>query len=375
MNNVGIRLTLLVGMVFLLFIVACSNSADNQDGGAENSADNQDGESEKPTSLPSIRLYSDSSPLNQKIPANAEIDPSSQQYVNAIVQTAQNLLIQVKGYSSPVYFANANTPRYDVLLPCGTEWELGVTRLKDVPIPGFAEPANDVDGAVAPVGCGEDNPFDQDNNMDIIDLNTGCEYDFWQMRKENGSWVASWGNAISIDGNGIYEKGLSARGSGFAFLAGVIWPHELQQGEIPHALLFALPDQLVRAGGPVPPATESDGESTDPNALPEGARLRLDPSLDLNSLNLTPAERTIAKAMQEYGMFLTDNGGDWGVSLYAVDPRSVRGNPYAGLLPDEDFPVLENIPLDRLQVLKLSPQDPDFEQDLGLPSGGCADFE
>lgn len=365
MNNLGIRLTLLVRMVFLSVIVACSNPADNQDG-----------ESEKPTSLPSIRLYSDSSPLNQKIRTNAEIDPSSQQYVNAIVQTAQNLLIQVKQYSSPVYFADANTPRYEVLLPCGTEWELGVTKLKNVPIPDFAEPANDVDGADNPVPqgeCGEDS--DQDNNMVIIDLTTRCEYDFWQVRKENSRWVASWGNSISIDGTGVYEKGLSARGSGFAFLAGVIWPHELQQGEIPHALLFALPDQLVRAGGPVPPATESDGESTDPNALPEGARMRLDPSLDLNSLNLTPAERTIAKAMQEYGMFLTDRGGDWGVSLYAVDPRSVQGNPYEGLLPDEDYPIFENIPLDRLQVLKLPPQDPNFQQNLGLPGGGCADFE
>lgn len=362
MNN----LTVLSWMVLLAVILGCGNDTIvSGDGGAG-----------KPTSLPSVRLYADSSPLNQKIPADAEIDPNSQQHVNAIVQTTQNLVIQVKQFSSPVYFADSSTPRHDVLLTCGPVWELGVTMLKGVPIPDFAEPANDVDGADNPVplgGCGED--ADQDNNMVIIDLNARCEYDFWQARKENGRWVASWGNAISVDGSGAYEKGLSTRGSGFAFLAGVIWPHELKQGEIPHALLFSLPDDLVRGGGPVPPATESDGESSNPDALPEGARVRLDPSVDLNSLNLTPAEHTIAKAMQEYGMFLTDRGGGPVVGLYAVDPRSVQGNPYEGLLPDEDFSVLESIPLDRLQVLKLPPQDPDFALKLGLPSNGCAQFQ
>jgi len=367
-NNRRCQLTLLGWMVFLAVIIGCSNdravSPDDQNGG-------------KPTSLPSMRLYSDSSPLNQEISADAEIDPNSQQYVSAIVQTAQDLVIQVKQFSAPVYFADASTPRHDVLLTCGPVWERGVTMMKNVPIPDFAEPANDVGGADNPVpvgGCGEES--DQDNNMVILDLTARCEYDFWQARKENRRWVASWGNAIIIDDSGVYEKGMSARGSGFAFLAGVIWPHELQQGVISHALLFALPDELVRSGGPVPPATESDGESSDPDALPEGAHLRLDPALDLNALNLTPAERTIAKAMQEYGMFLTDAGGSPSpVAFYAVDPRSVQGNPYAGLLPDEDFPVLENIPLGRLQVLKLPPQDADFQQNLGLPSNGCAKFQ
>lgn len=331
-----------------------------------------------PANLPQVKLYSPESPFNKRIPADAPIDPSSKLYVNAIVEEAQStggLTVMLKQFSSTVFFAEVNTPRQDVKLTCGPAWELGVQWLKGVPIPGFARPTIDVDGAYNPIEPGKcSEEADQDNHMVVVDLNSRCEYDFWQMRKEEGQWVASWGNAISLDGTGVFEKGLSARGSGFAFLGGLIWPHELQQGRIEHALVVILAPHLVRAGGPVPPATESDGTSNLPVALPEGARLRLDPALNLESLNLPPAERTIARAMQEYGMIVADVGG-LGVAIQAIDPRSVQGNPYAGLLPDEDFPLLKNIPLDKLQVLKLPPQDANFQDKLGIPHDDCAHFE
>ena len=56
--------------------------------------------------------------------------------------------------------------------------------------------------------------------MIIMDLGTRCEYDFWQARKVSGKWIASWGNSISLDSSGVYEKALSTRGSGFAFPEG-----------------------------------------------------------------------------------------------------------------------------------------------------------
>ena len=332
-------------------------------------------QTEKPLSLPDIKLYTDQSPLNQKLPADVELEPESSRYVTALTQGTEAMLVQYRQYSAPVYFSDSTTSRTDVLLHCGQTWERGVNVLKNVPIPSFAEPSNDIDGADNPIiagQCGENSS--QDNNMVIIDLQNRCEYDLWQARKETGRWAASWGNAISIDSMGVFDTGLSARGSGFAFLAGVIWPHELASGVINHALLFALPVGLVKGGGPVAPATETDGESTNPDAIPEGARLRLDPTLDLNTLNLTPAALTIARAMQDYGMFLTDRGGSPYLVLYAVDPRSVQGNPYAGYLPDQDFPPIDGIPLDRLQLVKLPPQDPDFASKLTLPNNGCATF-
>lgn len=207
--------------------------------------------------------------------------------------------------------------------------------------------------------------------MVILDLATRCEYDFLRVRVEDGNWVADWGNSISMNSRGIYEGGFSARGSGFTQLAGEIWPDELQNGRIGHALIFAIPGPA--ASGPVPPATETDGTSNAQWALPEGARIQLDPDLDLGSLGLTTYEHTIAVALQEYGMYLVDVNST-GISLEAIDPRSVQGNPYDGLLPDVDYPELPNIPAASFRVLKLGPVNLNYDEENELVVSGCGTF-
>lgn len=261
----------------------------------------------------------------------------------------QGFVLAVREWSVPVYFAERDTPRRDVLLTA--DWA-PATRMLEVPIPAWARAGPDEDGS-----------------MVVLDLDAGCEYDFWQARREDGRWSASWANAIRLDGDGVFPKGLSARGSGFALLAGVIWPEELRRGRIDHALVFTYP--FARSGGPVAPATESDGDVDRADAIPEGARVQLDPSLDLDALDLEPYERTIARCLQEYGMILGDSGG--GIELEAVHPQSARGDPYAGLLPDEAIVDLGRIPVERLRILRLGPVRPDAEAEL-VP-GGCARME
>ncbi|CAM2064476.1 hypothetical protein SCOR_03845 [Sulfidibacter corallicola] len=329
---------------------------------------------QKPETLPdfaSLNLYRADSPLNQPIPGDAAVDPDSENRIVSLLN-AGDLVIQVGQYSAPVFIADANTPRVDVHLACGAPWEIGVGTLEDVPIPVWAEPADDRDGADnPPVDCGEDS--DQDNHMVVLDPVGRCEYGLWQARKhEDGTWTASYAAAIGMDSEGIYPTGMSTRGSGFSFLGGLIWPDELRDGRIGHALVFSYP--FARSGGPVSPATDSDGTSDLSSAIPEGARLQLDPELDLDSLDLTAYERTIARALQEYGMFLVDQGGSSGIGLYAIDPKSVRTNPYSGLLPDEDFVALDGIPLDRFRLLALPEQDADWREGLALPVNDCVSY-
>lgn len=375
-----IKQLLWILILILILPVGCSDSGTSS---GEEQGDNNDdppANTSKPASLPdfsSISLYNSNSPLNTRISDNMSVDQSSEQYIQKLIDVSgdnESLIVQVGQYSATVFFADENTPRVDVDLPCGVSWEMGVSKLTDVPIPDFAEPSNDVDGEDAPIEegiCAEESS--QDNHMIIIDTVNGCEYDFWQTRKESGNWVASWGNAIPLSDDGIYDHGLSTRGSGFAFLGGLIWPDELEDGEITHALVFSYPS--TRSGGPVAPATDSDGITDDDLGLPEGALLRLDPNLDLSGLGLSSTETTIATALQEYGMYLVDTGGDAGVALYAVDPSSVDGNPYDGLLADGDYPTLDNIPLEHLEVMALGNQDPDFESNLDLVENSCTTFE
>ncbi len=281
-------------------------------------------------------LYAPTSPFNTPIPANASVDPNSSLYIAGLRQVAnqRGLTISVQNWTVPAYQADAGTPRHDVQLTeswRAADWMLGV------PIPAGAAPDPEEDG-----------------HMTVLDRATGCEFDLYRARHEGGRWTAGWANTVLSTGSGVYPYAYSMRGSGFANLAGLIWPEELRLGDIRHALMFSYP--YTSALGAVAPATESDGQSTRSDALPEGARLQLDPSLDLDSLPLQPNERTIARALQRYGMYLGDTGN--GINLYAVHPQSYPSNPYVGLLPAEAYPRLPNIPIDRFRVIELGPVTP-----------------
>ncbi len=303
----------------------------------------------KPLSLPNYRPFYPQSPFYDTIAANAVVDPHSNQMIQALVaQAQQGFVLAVKEWTVPVYFADAQMPRVDVKLTAGwapKKW------LRDVPIPEWAEPDPEADG-----------------HMVVVDTSAGCVYDFWKMRATSRGWKAAWGNALPLDSEGIFPKGLSARGSGFELMQGVVWPWELTQGAIEHALIFSF--DHTRAGGPVPPATESDGTTDAIWAIPEGARLQLDPDLDLDSLGLTDYERVLARALQRYGMICADDGG--GLQLYAINPICVQGNPWARWWGEQTLVSLARIPAARFRVLKLPPQQ--YTSPVLVPNN-CAQFE
>jgi|GEM_PF-4289663 len=145
----------------------------------------------KPACLPtfkSLNLYDPSSIWNTPIPENATLAANNATLNQSLVASG-DIAIQARQFSAPVYFVDADTPRYDVVVACGQEFDLGVSKLLDVPIPDFAEPANDIDGnnnPVPPTSCGSDS--DQDNHMVLVDLARRCEYGLWQARKVNGVW-------------------------------------------------------------------------------------------------------------------------------------------------------------------------------------------
>ncbi|BEL09725.1 hypothetical protein Q0Z83_079160 [Actinoplanes sichuanensis] len=280
------------------------------------------------------RLYSATSPFNQAIPANPQLDPKSAEYVKLMNRSKKEkgFVLALDEWTVPAYFAKPATKRSDVRIIGFDE----VRRvMRGVPIPDNARP----------------DPAD-DGHLTVIDPATRCEYDLYDAEKTATGWTAKWANVTSTSDTGIYPYGLSSRATGFAPLAGMIWPSELRNGRIDHALVFAYP--YTRAGGPVAPATSSDGTTTLAAAMPEGARVQLDPKLNLGSLGLSAHERTIAEALQRYGMFLGDTGG--ALSLYGVHPQSFDTDQYAGLVPDDPYTFLNKIPVDRFRVLKTGKQ-------------------
>jgi hypothetical protein len=126
---------------------------------------------------------------------------------------------------------------------------------------------------------------------------------------------------------------------------------ELQAGRIEHALAISVPN--ARAGVFAFPAQRTDGTSTDPAAVPEGARLRLDPRLNVAALNLPPVVHAMALAAQRYGMIVRDKTLR-ATGFFAEDPSPTGANPYpqlfGGQAPNQ---LLARFPWEHLQLIKM----------------------
>jgi hypothetical protein len=153
---------------------------------------------------------------------------------------------------------------------------------------------------------------------------------------------------------GLSQTWWGATATSLPAIAGTIMISELQAGVIPHALSLNIPWALPTTYSW--PAQRTDGMSTEPNAIPEGARFRLDPTLDLDALNLPPMTRMMAKAVQRYGMIVRDQTGH-AITFFAenpsqlpIDPYSGPGGFYGGLWPNQ---LTAAFPWDRVQLVKM----------------------
>ncbi len=110
----------------------------------------------------------------------------------------------------------------------------------------------------------------------------------------------------------------SATAAGLPILPGLVrYDEVVEQGEIRHALAFTVGDT---AHSYVAPATHSSGKSTAQFAPPMGLRVRLRADFDLSRYQ--GSSLVVLRALQKYGMFLTDNaGGQFWALAGALDSR------------------------------------------------------
>ncbi|HLK89240.1 MAG TPA: hypothetical protein VKZ18_05065 [Polyangia bacterium] len=107
-------------------------------------------------------------------------------------------------------------------------------------------------------------------------------------------------------GRGDHCNGADAADLPMAAL--ILTSADVTSGQINHALRFTISNTLMQKGVYVHPATHIGSPGgTGPTFLPYGARLRLRGDYDLTTLP-SDAARTVARALQKYGMFLADGG-------------------------------------------------------------------
>jgi hypothetical protein len=307
------------------------------------------------------RLFAPDSVWNQPLAANAPLDPTSPQLVAALNRDVASELnqrigpwIATKG-SGTIYTVGAKQPTVPVHLDEPNLWwrRALATAFASVPVPADAAPS------VGP-----------DAEMTVLQPSTDRLWEFFHLRKEADGWHAGWGGAIQgvSQSPGYYTTGSwpgslpqwGATATSLPVAAGEITLAEIQAGHIDHALAINLP--APRAGVFSWPAQRSDGTGN-PQTIPEGAQLRLDPRLDLSSLHLSPLVLMMAQAAQKYGMIVRDQTHE-GISFFIQDPASTGSNPfyvngvsqkngpYQGQSPLE---LTRTFPWNSVQVLKMYP--------------------
>jgi serine/threonine-protein kinase len=185
--------------------------------------------------------------------------------------------------------------------------------------PGFYNADSDVVSEIPlPVGGGMEAESGyqcdiqkNDCHLIVVDRSHSMLYEAYQANFADNMLTAQ--SLVVWDLNRVYppsgrgDQCTSADAAGFPIAPLLFNADELASGSINHAIRFILPNPRIRAKVFVHPATHAGAPRGPITAPPYGAHFRLKASYDLSQLK--PAARVVARAMQKYGMFLSDGGG------------------------------------------------------------------
>ena len=298
-------------------------------------------------SLPGTwRPFSDDSPWNRPIPANASVRPENDQIMSTVVSEAKNLRL-ANSYMPSLWVVNADNMPFvfaDSPYPFDT-WDQNRDGRTEagVPIDATMWPENTSDGHIAIVDPFRNLSWEMSKYTGIVDGLIRCTtFNIWDVT----------GKGVGDPNEGFRWRARGGRGSGFPVIAGLVRPEELEHGEINHALVFIFSKN--QKGWFVYPAAHSDGNYTGTQYPLEGMLFQLDPSLteaDFNAWGLTREAKIVARALQKYRMFNGDNGGAMSLQFQLLDPDpAVHARKLEAMFPGFKD-AIRKIPTDRFRVI------------------------
>jgi hypothetical protein len=213
-------------------------------------------------------------------------------------------------FSIAIFFADSSSPKLQVI---GTDEYCyggpdcdGVPATMPVPADAHVEGSEDLSCDISGETEGQG-----DCHLLVVDRDEQKLYETYQASKQGDDLAV--GGLFVWDLDKEYPETLrgdqctSADAAGFPVAALTPTADEVATGELAHAIRFILPNDRMKEGVYVRPATHAGGpESADPNAPPYGVRFRLKPDFDDSSYSA--GEQTVIAAMKKYGMLLSDGG-------------------------------------------------------------------
>jgi hypothetical protein len=301
-------------------------------------------------SAQALSLFSPTGPWNGPLPASPALDPNSAAIVSTMASKIATIqaggtypYLNTVNYSTPIYRVGPSTPKHPITMNTSdTTLQNAINANGGVPFPAGAQPAPGTDGHIT-----------------VYDQTSQKLYEFWHASSpemngplcttlpwkgnrlcyRDSKWHADWGGIMdNVDTDpGFYSvnswPGLTGKqgynwgstATSLPVVAGTITFDDLNAGVINHALAAAFVNSCQSYF--MAPAQRRDGTDTDANCLPEGAKLQLDPSYDVNADSNPPIAKMVERAAQTYGIIIRDNtGGSFG--FYGQDPQTEPSNPY-----------------------------------------------
>ena len=251
-----------------------------------------------PGSIGGCALFPANSVFNTKIVA-LPTDVRSADYVNSI---------------------GANTPLHPDF---GTVYNGGPIGIPFIAVPTaqplvlvvFDEPDESDPG---PYPIPPDAPIEFGSDRHVLVVHSGpCKlYEMGvSMKQDNGSnvsWTAFSGAVWDLNSNALRpDTWTSADAAGLPMLPLLVRYDDVQTGQINHAVRFTAG---ITRRAYVWPGRHYASSNTQANRPPLGQRFRLKALVNVEAMSISAEAKVIFRALQEYGMFLADNGSNWYIS-------------------------------------------------------------
>lgn len=249
-------------------------------------------------------LFAPDYAYNQDI-SEAAVDPSSATYISSLTTLAPKIAAEFPGgeYYNVV-------PGSQAAVSVQTASAFGFE-----PDGGFFFFADGGVKAPIPAGVIYENMTtpNADHHMMVLEQGACLLYELYA--ENPSSATTGWDILIQWDLQGSpqipdkYDTGSTTQ-AGTPLLPGIIWPVDVQAGEIDHAIDIVMADNAIEPCSYVHPAsTVRYSGAPAGEGIPYGARLRLKSTF--NSAGFTGTQALVViKALQRYGMIPTDASGE-----------------------------------------------------------------
>jgi hypothetical protein len=245
---------------------------------------------EQPTRDAAFWPFASSSPWNTSLGANAQYTPIASPFT-----ASGGANLNCREWSYPVFVAKNSDPLQNFY------WRESNELIARMRVPRNAQADSQSDGSLI-----------------IVNDTHDADVEMWQAtRRPNGDWEGEVTVQHNLRDTGFYDDYRGTRAGGMSALGGLIRRQELLAGKIPHALAVAVDGSAMNKNGPggrpfTWPASWADGgDGSDYGTsgnLFMGSLVAIPPDVDLAKLKLSPQALAIARALQDYGAYITDQG-------------------------------------------------------------------